>query len=212
MDRVLLLVDLQNDFFTGGSLAIPGSDVIIPVANEAIALCMRYGIPVVACQDWHPRDHSSFAINASQQVNTTGLLNDIPHIWWPVHCVQDSYGANFHPDLCHEGIHIVFPKGKNHDIDSYSAFFDNGHRVQTALDSWLRSHGINRLTLLGLATDYCVKYSVLDALYLGYAIEVLIDGCCGVNLQPGDSIEAIQQMVRYGAELLTFEMFAARII
>lgn len=211
MARALLLIDLQNDFCAGGALAVPQGDAVIPVANAVLALCARRSIPAVASQDWHPRDHGSFAINTGQPVNTLGVHEGLEQIWWPVHCVQDTPGADFHPRLNRTDLAAVFRKGEQRHIDSYSTFFDNGRRAQTALDGWLRAHDIDRLTVLGLAMDYCVKYSVLDALHLGYAVEVLTDGCRGVNLQPEDSAEALREMARRGAETLTLDAFAARL-
>lgn len=211
MARALLLVDLQQDFCAGGALAVPEGDAVIAVANAALALCVRCGIPVVASQDWHPQEHGSFAVNAGRPVNTLGMLDGLAQIWWPVHCVQNSAGADFHPRLNRQDVTAIFRKGEQRHIDSYSTFFDNGRRAQTALDGWLRARQIDRLTVMGLATDYCVKYSVLDALHLGYATEVITEGCRGVNLQPEDSAEALHEMARRGGERLTMDAFIARL-
>ncbi len=125
--------------------------------------------------------------------------------FWPDHCVQHSEGAALHPLLKQQAIAAVFHKGQNRIIDSYSAFFDNGHRQKTELDGWLRGQGIVELTVLGLATDYCVKFTVLDALALGYAVNVITDGCRGVNLQPQDSSQAFMEMAAAGATLYTLD-------
>ncbi len=125
--------------------------------------------------------------------------------FWPDHCVQHSEGAALHPLLKQQAIAAVFHKGQNRLIDSYSAFFDNGHRQKTELDGWLRGQGIVELTVLGLATDYCVKFTVLDALALGYAVNVITDGCRGVNLQPQDSSQAFMEMAAAGATLYTLD-------
>lgn len=209
MKTALLLIDLQNDFCPGGALAVTDGDAAVAVANRAIAACVARGEPVVACQDWHPANHRSFAVNANAQPGTLGLLEGLPQVWWPVHCVQGSPGAEFHPDLHQAAIAEVFRKGQSPDIDSYSAFFDNGHRAQTALNDWLQSHGVGRLAIMGLATDYCVKFSVLDALELGYQTQVIVDGCRGVDLQPGDSRQALQAMQQAGAQLVTLSQFIA---
>ncbi len=125
---------------------------------------------------------------------TEGELDGLAQTFWPDHCVQHSEGAALHPLLKQQAIAAVFHKGQNRIIDSYSAFFDNGHRQKTELDGWLRGQGIVELTVLGLATDYCVKFTVLDALALGYAVNVITDGCRGVNLQPQDSSQAFMEM------------------
>lgn len=209
MKTALLLIDLQNDFCPGGALAVTDGDAVIAVANQAIAASAARGEPVVACQDWHPANHRSFAVNANAEVGTLGELAGLPQVWWPVHCVQGSQGAEFHSQLNQQGISAVFRKGQNTDIDSYSAFFDNGHRSHTELDAWLKTQGVSHLAIMGLATDYCVKFSVLDALALGYQTSVITDGCRGVDLQPGDSQHAFQAMQQAGAQLVTLSQFIA---
>lgn len=209
MEKALLLIDLQNDFCSGGPLAVADGNTTLAVANRAIAACVARGETVIASQDWHPANHRSFAVNSNAQLGTLGQLEGLPQVWWPVHCVQGSFGAEFHPDLRQAAIAKVFRKGQNPDIDSYSAFFDNGHRAQTALDGWLKAQGIGRLAVMGLATDYCVKFSVLDACQLGYSTQVIVDGCRGVDLQPGDSQLALQAMQQAGSELVTLSQFIA---
>ncbi|MBJ7220724.1 MULTISPECIES: bifunctional nicotinamidase/pyrazinamidase [unclassified Brenneria] len=209
MNRALLLIDLQNDFCPGGALAVNEGDRVIDVANRAIAACVTANIPVIASQDWHPADHGSFAVNANAPLGETGELDGLPQVWWPVHCVQDRPGAQFHPALHRQAIEWVVRKGTQADIDSYSAFFDNGHRAKTELDDWLRSRQITHLTVMGLATDYCVKFSVLDALALGYKTDVLTEGCRGVNLRPEDSQTALQEMQRHGANPISLKNFIA---
>lgn len=201
MKSALLLVDLQNDFCHGGALAVQDGDAVIAVANRAIAMCQAQGVRVVASQDWHPYNHGSFAPNAGTEPWTTGELDGLPQVWWPVHCVQEQPGAAFHPQLNSQAVDYVVRKGQNNNIDSYSAFFDNGHRAATTLHDWLRSQQIERLVVMGLATDYCVKFTVLDALELGYQVALLEEGCRGVNLNPHDSQTAIDQMQQAGAVL-----------
>lgn len=207
MNTALLLIDLQNDFCHGGALAVKDGDATIAVANQAMAASAARGEPVVASQDWHPADHRSFAVNSHSEVGALGELEGLPQIWWPVHCVQGSHGAAFHPQLHQQAITQVVKKGLDPAIDSYSAFFDNGHRAATALDGWLKAHNIRQLAVMGLATDYCVKFTVLDALLLGYSVKVIVDGCRGVNLQPDDSELALQTMHQAGAELITLAAF-----
>lgn len=210
MKTALLLIDLQNDFCPGGALGVEEGDATIAVANQAIEACLSRNEIIVASQDWHPANHRSFAINSNAQVGTLGELEGLQQVWWPIHCVQETLGAELHPQLQQQHIAAVFRKGENPDIDSYSAFFDNGHRAQTALDDWLKKQDVTHLAIMGLATDYCVKFSVLDALHLGYQTQVIIDGCRGVNLQPQDSQQALAQMQHAGAELVTLSQFMQR--
>lgn len=211
MNTALLLIDLQNDFCPGGTLAVAEGDAVIAIANQAIATCLRHKIPVIASQDWHPAEHRSFAVNSQAEPWTVGDLAGLPQVWWPVHCVQNTSGAALHPQLNQQAITDIFRKGQNPDIDSYSAFFDNGRRAKTPLDDWLRQQGIDRLFIMGLATDYCVKYTVLDALTLGYKTSVISEGCRGVNLQPQDSQQALDAMNVAGANIQSLEEFMAEI-
>lgn len=203
--RALLLVDLQNDFCAGGALAVAEGDSTVDVANTLIAWCKARGEAVVASQDWHPAGHGSFARLQGVEPYHQGELNGLAQTFWPDHCVQQTPGAELHPLLEQKAIDAVFYKGENPAIDSYSAFFDNGHRQQTALDGWLRHREITELIVLGLATDYCVKFSVLDALKLGYTVNVITDGCRGVNIQPQASALAFMGMASEGATLYTLE-------
>lgn len=210
MNHALLLIDLQNDFCPNGALTVAEGDVTIDVANVAIAAAQKVGMPVIASQDWHPANHLSFAANhPGAVVGGRGELAGLAQTWWPVHCVQGTRGAEFHPRLNHEAFDAVIQKGSQPDIDSYSAFFDNGKRAATALDNLLRQRGITRLTIMGLATDYCVKFTVLDALALGYDVQIVEEGCRGVNLQPGDSEAALVDMEAQGARRISLADFIA---
>ncbi|MCG8707683.1 bifunctional nicotinamidase/pyrazinamidase [Brenneria sp. 4F2] len=207
MKKALLLIDLQNDFCPGGALAVNEGDRVVEIANQAIAACAASDVMVIASQDWHPANHGSFAVNAGKVVGEQGELDGLPQIWWPVHCVQDQAGAAFHPALNQRAIDWVVRKGVQVDIDSYSAFFDNGHRAKTDLDGWLRAHDVAHLTVMGIATDYCVKFSVLDALELGYTTDVLVDGCRGVNIHPADDQTALREIRQKGATLIDLNTF-----
>ncbi|OAT25385.1 nicotinamidase [Buttiauxella ferragutiae ATCC 51602] len=207
MQRALVIVDLQNDFCAGGALAVPEGDSTIDVANALIAHCKTRGDAVLATQDWHPADHGSFASVQKAEPYTQGKLDGLKQTWWPDHCVQNSEGAELHPLLNAQEIDAIFQKGENHLVDSYSGFFDNGHRQKTQLDDWLFRHEIKQLIVVGLATDYCVKFTVLDALSLGYEVTVITDGCRGVNLHPQDSLRAFQDMSAAGATLMTLADF-----
>ena len=194
----LLVVDIQNDFLPGGALAVANGDQVIPVINrlmESFAL-------VLATQDWHPANHGSFAANhPDRQPGEVIDLNGIMQILWPVHCVQGSLGAAFSADLRAERFSKVFRKGIGAGIDSYSSFFDNGRRRSTGLDTYLREQSVDELLICGLATDYCVKFTALDAVELGFRAHVIIDACRGVNLKPGDVDAAIAEMNAAGVEI-----------
>lgn len=198
--KTLLLIDIQNDFLPGGALAVPGADELVPVVN---ALLPGFDL-VVATQDWHPPDHGSFAANhPGRDVFETIDLDGLPQTLWPVHCVQNTGGALFAPTLETRRIARVFPKGTNPRIDSYSGFHDNGHRNSTGLGDWLRTQGVKRLSVAGVATDYCVKFTVLDALAEGFAVDLLARACRGVDLTAGDSERALEEMRAAGAKVVT---------
>jgi len=200
MSRALILVDLQNDFLPGGALAVPEGDRLIPVANRLQAL---FDV-VAASQDWHPADHGSFAASHSgrepgDQIELAGL----PQVLWPIHCVQDSPGARLAPGLETSRIDRIFYKGSDPQIDSYSCFHDNGHRRSTGLAEYLREQGVDTVFILGLATDYCVKFSVLDAVDEGFAVHLVLDCCRGIDLEPGDVDRALEEMREAGATLIS---------
>lgn len=201
-NEALLLVDIQNDFCTGGALAVKDSETVVQTANLLIRHFKQIKYPIIASKDWHPADHLSFAKNSGTVVGDIGMLNGLPQVWWPVHCVHESQGADFHPSLTSDAINHIIYKGQNRLIDSYSAFFDNDHEYQTGLHTLLQSLNIKHLYVLGIATDYCVKFTVLDALRLGYQVTVIIDGCRGVNIQENDSQKALEEMQEKGAILM----------
>ena len=197
--QALILIDLQNDFCPGGALAVNEGNDVMAVANHYAAEFYQRGQPVVATMDWHPACHGSFASNAGQAPWSLGELAGLPQVWWPDHCIQNSAGAALHPALEQRYLSAQIYKGQQPEIDSYSAFYDNGHRCQTELHGWLKARDITALTIMGLATDYCVKYSVLDALELGYTVTVISAGCRGVELSPGDCQQALSEMASRGA-------------
>lgn len=197
--RALLLIDLQNDFLPGGALAVADGHATVAVANE---LAPAYGL-VVATQDWHPPEHRSFAANnPGRTVGELGELDGLPQVMWPVHCVQGTAGADFAAALDRSRVTAVFQKGTDPAIDSYSAFWDNGHRRSTGLADWLRAKGVTEVDVLGLATDYCVRFTVEDALGEGFRVRVVRRGCRAVDLQPGDGERAFAAMAAAGATLL----------
>lgn len=198
-ENALILVDLQNDFLPGGALAVPEGDQVIPIANR---LMDDFPI-IVATQDWHPSDHGSFAANhPGKQVFEMIDLNGLPQALWPVHCVQGTNGADFAAGLNAGRITKVFRKGTDPEIDSYSGFYDNGHRKSTGLAEWLREQGVARLTICGLATDYCVKFTALDALAEGFEVALHLPASRGVNLQAGDVDRAVQEMSGKGVSIV----------
>jgi len=198
--RALLLVDLQYDFMPGGALGVAHGDATVPVAQ---ALMKKFDT-IIATQDWHPRDHASFAINNPGTVVGQVIdLGGLPQVMWPPHCVQGTHGAELHESIDKRRITAVFRKGLDRNIDSYSAFFDNAHRKSTGLGDWLRAKKLGRLWIMGLATDYCVKYSVHDARQLGFEVTVVADGCRAVELEPGDAERAFAAMREDGAKIVT---------
>jgi nicotinamidase/pyrazinamidase len=193
--KALILVDIQNDFLPGGALAVPDGDQVIPVAN---ALQPMFPV-VVATQDWHPDDHGSFAASHSNKdVFEQIELNGLPQTLWPVHCVQHTVGAELAADLDQERIMKVFPKGTDVGVDSYSGLFDNGRRKSTGLGEWLKEQSVTDVFVCGLATDYCVKFTALDAAQMGFKTYLIEDASRGVNLQPDHVTNAIAEMERAG--------------
>lgn len=195
----LIVVDIQNDFLPGGALAVPHGDEVVAIANAVMPGFAR----VLATQDWHPREHKSFAANhPGRAINDVILLGGAVQVLWPVHCVQDTPGAEFAAGLAVDRFARVARKGMDPEIDSYSGFFDNDHRRATGLAEALRELGESRVWVLGLATDYCVKATALDALQLGFEVTLIVDGCRAVDLQPGDGARAIAEMRAAGVALV----------
>lgn len=203
--KALILVDIQNDFVEGGALAVRGGLQVVQVANR---LMPQFDF-IVATQDWHPVDHGSFASQHDNvSVGETFELAGLPQIAWPDHCIQTTDGAAFVKGLNLAGIHEVVQKGTDREIDSYSGFFDNGRRKQTRLESLLRNRNISDVYVMGLATDYCVKFTALDAQDLGFATHLILDGCRGVDLQTGDIDRAVEAMKSAGIRVETSESAA----
>ncbi|NCO86027.1 MAG: bifunctional nicotinamidase/pyrazinamidase [Rhodobacterales bacterium] len=195
--HALLVIDVQNDFCPGGALAVAEGDVIVPGIN---ALMADFAV-VVLTQDWHPATHSSFASRhpGAAPFSETRMPYG-PQTLWPDHCIQNSTGADFHPGLTAGRADMILRKGVNPAIDSYSAFFENDRQTATGLDGYLRSRGITAVTLVGLATDYCVAYSALDAARLGFAVTVRGDLCRAIDLN-GSLSAALVQMQEAGVTL-----------
>jgi nicotinamidase/pyrazinamidase len=190
--RALVLVDIQNDFLPGGALAVTDGDAVIPIASKL----MKEIDLVVATQDWHPANHGSFASNhPGTKPGDVIDLHGLRQVLWPDHCVQKTRGAEFAPGLDVGRIKKVFQKGIDPDIDSYSGFFDNGYRRSTGLGDYLLEQHVSQVLVMGLATDYCVKFTALDSIQrLGFSTYVIRDGCRGVNLQQRDTDRAFEEM------------------
>jgi nicotinamidase-related amidase len=193
-NTALIIVDVQNDFCSGGALAVPDADSVIPVINTLLS-----GFPhVFFTQDWHPRGHVSFASShTGQHVFSRITLPYGEQILWPDHCVADSPGADFHPGLAVPAEATVVRKGIHAGIDSYSAFFENDRKTPVGLDNLLREAGVREIILAGLATDFCVLNTALDASTLGYKVTVVEAGCRGINTK-GSLAAAWAQMEQAG--------------
>jgi len=199
MKTALIVVDVQNDFCPGGALAVPEGNLVVPIIN---GIAPHFDL-VVATQDWHPADHLSFAANhPGREVGEVVELGGAPQVLWPVHCVQGSAGAEFATGLATERFARVFRKGTDRTVDSYSGFFDNDHAHATGLDAWLAEQGVEAVTVCGLATDYCVKFTALDAHALGLPTTLVRDACRGVNLAPGDAERATAEMAAAGVTIV----------
>ncbi|MBV9834801.1 MAG: bifunctional nicotinamidase/pyrazinamidase [Alphaproteobacteria bacterium] len=195
----LIVIDVQNDFCPGGALAVPQGDTIISAVNRLIAMADL----VVLTQDWHPRGHGSFASShAGHQPFETIDVAYGPQTLWPDHCVQGTSGAAFHASLNAIPAALVVRKGMRSAVDSYSAFFENDRRTSTGLDGWLRSRGVERVLLCGLAYDFCVAYSALDAARLGFATAVVEDACAAIDLD-GSRVAQQKAMRAAGVSLLS---------
>jgi nicotinamidase/pyrazinamidase len=196
-DTALIVIDVQNDFCPGGALAVPGGDEVVGPINRLIERFEN----VVLTQDWHPPRHSSFASShADREPFSSVDMHYGAQTLWPDHCVQGSSGAAFHPDLAWTKAQLVVRKGFRRHIDSYSAFFENDRATTTGLAGYLRERGLTKLVLAGLATDFCVGYSALDAARLGFSASVAMDACRAIDLD-GSLAEAENQMRAAGVVL-----------
>ena len=198
MSEALLVIDVQNDFCPKGALAVAGGDMIIQPINAAMD---KFDI-VVLTQDWHPTDHTSFASShATKEPFDTVVMSYGDQVLWPDHCIQGSVGAGFHPDLNQTTADVIIRKGSNPAVDSYSAFYENDKVTPTGLHGYLKNRDVTKLTLVGLATDYCVAFSALDAAKLGYAVTVRLDMARGID-SDGSLKAAIDKMSKAGINLV----------
>jgi nicotinamidase/pyrazinamidase len=195
--RALIIVDIQNDFVKGGALAVNEGEQIIPLANY---LMPNFDL-VVATQDYHPEGHGSFA-QVPDDIGTLVDLNGLDQVLWPVHCVEETFGSKFVDGLEVDRFDKIIRKGTDPKIDSYSGFFDNGQKKETELRSYLRLNGVTDVYVIGLATDYCVKFTALDAAQLGFRTFLIKDACRGVDLVPGDIDRALVEMREAGVIII----------
>lgn len=197
--RALIIIDLQLDFCPGGALAVQEGDLIVPVINDLI----KRADLVIATQDWHPADHVSFASNhAGRSLYETITVDDIEQTLWPDHCVQGSSGADLHPELQLDGCSLILRKGMSPTLDSYSAFYENDRKTPTGLHGYLQELGVTDVDLCGLATDYCVHFSAVDAVNLGYGTTVILDAVRGVDVPEGNVAKSLTRLESLGVRLV----------
>lgn len=197
-NTALIVVDVQNDFCPGGALAVKNGSRVVPAINS---LMDSFEV-IVGTQDWHPVNHSSFASNNDAEPFSVKTLNGVNQVMWPEHCIQGSNGADFHPDLHADAFNIIIRKGTNPDIDSYSAFTENDGVTVTGLRGWLSELGIKKVYITGLATDFCVLYTALDAVKAGFETYVIEDACKGVDFPEGNVVKAVSAMKEAGIRVV----------
>lgn len=198
-DTALLMIDIQNDFCPGGALAVADGNAVVPLVN---ALQDRFAVRVLT-QDWHPADHASFAANheGKEPFSMTEMPYG-PQVLWPVHCVQGSEGAAFHSDLKTDTADLIIRKGFRAAIDSYSAFYENDKTTRTGLTGYLRDRGVSHVVLTGLATDFCVYYSAIDAVRDGFSATLVTDACRAIDMD-GSLAAAMDDMLAKGVRITT---------
>ncbi len=201
MKNCLIITDIQNDFCPGGALAVAGGNEIIPIVNS---LTQKFD-KVAATQDWHPSDHVSFAATHDKELYDVITIDGIQQVMWPVHCVQGSLGADFHKDLDLRPVDLIIRKGSHRNIDSYSTFMENDKKTFTGLHSYLQGFSIRDLYFCGLATDYCVYYSAVDARNMGFNVSVILDACRGVDVPAGNIVATVQAMKERGIRILNHD-------
>lgn len=200
MKKALIVVDIQNDFCKGGSLEVADGEKIIPYINHLMKT-NNYD-EIILTQDFHPAEHKSFAVNNGKSVGEIIQLNGISQTMWPVHCVQGTSGVEFHPDLEQNKATYIIKKGMNPEIDSYSAFFDNQKLIDTGLSNYLKSKNIETVEIVGLALDYCVKYTCIDAVLEGFKVVLHFKGTKAVNLHPDDAKNTVFELLEKGVSVI----------
>lgn len=204
--KTLVIIDMQNDFFPGGALAVPEGDQIVVLINQ---LQEEFDL-VIATQDWHPRDHSSFAANHPGKSEFEKIdLHGQEQVLWPVHCVQNSFGAKIHSDLNTEKIENIFTKGTSKEVDSYSGFYDNAHLKSTGLAGYLNEKGAEEIYFCGLAAEYCVHFSVIDALKEGFSAILIEDATRPLDVE--DFEQAKENILKAGGKIMKSKELISRI-
>lgn len=198
--KALLVIDIQNDFCKDGALAVPHAEEILPFVN-ALINSQQHDV-IVFSKDWHPANHKSFASNNGKKIGETINLNGVSQFMWPDHCVQGTHGAEFHPDLHIPENAIIIEKGKNTEVDSYSAFQDNNHFMQTQLEKILVGNDVKWVEIVGLALDYCVKFTCLDALDRGFVTNLHFRGTKAVNVKPTSARDTLYELAEKGVNIL----------
>jgi nicotinamidase/pyrazinamidase len=201
VDNCLIITDIQNDFCPGGALPVAEGDRIIPIVN---ALSRKFD-KVVATQDWHPPGHASFASTHNKEPYDIITMDGIQQVLWPDHCVTGSFGADFHKDLDLREVDLIIRKGNDLNIDSYSTFLENDRKTVTGLHYYLKGFAIGDLYFCGLATDYCVYYSAMDAREMGFNVGVILDACRGIDVPAGNIAAAIERMKERGIRILNHD-------
>jgi nicotinamidase/pyrazinamidase len=197
--NALLIIDVQNDFCPGGRLAVTDGDKVVPSINQI----MRRFYKVIATQDWHPDNHVSFARNHSGTKAYDVIdVGGIRQVLWPVHCVAGTKGAEFHPELNMNSFHLIVRKGTNPNIDSYSAFAENDKKTITGLEGFLKGLDIKQVYVCGLATDYCVLYSAMDARISGFETFIIVDACRGIDEPKGNLEKALNIIKDKGIKII----------
>lgn len=200
MKKALIIVDMQNDFCQGGALEVPNANDIIPYINSLTA--QNHYDEIILTQDFHPANHKSFASNNDKKVGESIILNGTSQFMWPDHCIQGTFGAEFHKDLDISKVTKIIQKGTDPEVDSYSGFQDNNQSSKTELDDYLKSKNIELVEIVGLALDYCVKYTCLDAVRNGYITCLHFNGSKAVNIRPENGKDTIYQLIENGVSIL----------
>jgi len=201
MGTALIIVDIQNDFCDGGALSVPNANEIIPYVNNLIE--KNHYDQIILTQDFHPPNHKSFASNNKKEVGEIIKLEGISQIMWPNHCIQGTFGADFHQSLNREKVTHIVQKGKTHNIDSYSAFQDNNKLIKTDLADFLKQNKIKILEIVGLALDYCVKATCLDSISEGFFTYLHFRGTRAVNISPNDAKNTVYELIQNGVNIIS---------
>lgn len=200
MRRALIIVDVQNDFCKGGSLEVPDGDAVVGVINKLTA-SGKFDV-IVATQDWHPSNHKSFyAVHKDAKPFDMIKLNGLDQVLWPIHCVQGTLGAELHPNLKTDKINIIIRKGMYVEVDSYSAFRDNDQKITTGLSGYLREYDVDEVYMCGLALNFCVAFTAMDSINLGFKTYVIEEASRGIETEKDSILNCINKMIQIGIKI-----------